>query len=316
MTVSWGSDDDASTATVIGRSYEGAPAVTGLPPLVEENSLAMLQEATGANVMVVQLANGRVLARAEDTVSEIPVASDSDPWSDGSFVYWQVFEDTATGQSETTSFVSDLTGNIICEAPGRIHTTRRLPDGTHVASVETDEEPTATSGDNPVPNFAVDCESGNTQPIEPRTYLREGGGGSTLQIEGRSFARNFDAEGNADVLNDAGISINGDDYAGFHTFSPDASQVVYGDYGVSFSPHITTTIRVRDTTTGDLLWSFVLPLAFESLSFTDDHVAVGLPPEDTQFEPRRRTESIVILDAATGLQSASIPTTIDIVHLS
>ncbi len=318
LTVTWGSGDDAPSATIAGYTWEGAPGVVGLPPLVGEQSVALLADAVGASAAVVELSDGRVVAWSDGTIAQIPVAADSHPWSDGNFVYWLTYEDGEHGVVDEHSTVADLNGTIVCEAPGSIHLVRRNAEGTYVASVERagGGDVVPVDGESPIPNFAVDCATGESQPIETTGYWRDGGSRSVRQIAGRSFNFLYDAEGNAQVINEAGLSINGDDYAGLHTFSPDATHVVYGDYGVGVSPHTTRTIRARDTTTGDLLWSFELPRVFASLQFTDNYVLAELPPAASEYAPWQATESIVILDATTGLQVASLPTTTQLRHVS
>ncbi len=65
---------------------------------------------------------------------------------------------------------------------------------------------------------------------------REGGWRSLVTVGDRTFEEIGDAEGNADVVNEDGVSVNGDDDAGSHEFSPDGSSVVYGDYGTGPEP--------------------------------------------------------------------------------
>jgi hypothetical protein len=103
------------------------------------------------------------------------------------------------------------------------------------------------------------------------------------------------------------VSVNGDDDAGSHEFSPDGSSVVYGDYGLGASPHTSRVIRRRDTVTGDLLWSAEMDLPFNFLAHTGDRVLVGQPRRDDEFEPWESMRSVVVFDAITGEEIADVP---------
>ncbi len=311
VTAQWGAGDAVTTATFVGGSWEGQPAVIGLPPLVDvsgEAAIDLIAEATGAKVVVLQAPDGSVVASTDGRVADIPIPSDVLSWSDGTFVHWQVWTEGPAGEYSTTSTVADFSGTIVCEAAGTIHLVRRLPDGSHVASVERNDEAVPGPTLYPIPNYAVDCSTGAAQPIEPRSFGREGGSLSTSLIGGRTFTFSGDAEGNADVLNDDGVSINGDDYAGSHTFSPGAETVLYGDFGTSISPHVTKTIRLRDTSTGDLTWTVELPRVFATLNLTEDRAIVGLPSLAAQHEPWSSMEVLQVRDAATGERIVDIPT--------
>lgn len=319
VTATWNIDDEVATATFFSGTYEGAPTVRGLAPLTDATNAAAIElitVATGARVAVFESPSGAVITSVGSQLSEILVPDDAYVWSDGSFVYWETSEADESGQYKTASGAADLSGTVVCETAGSIYLVRHLPDGTYVASVERDDEASPAGAEYPVPNYAVACLTDTAEPIEPRTYRGEGTSRSTVRLAGQTFTFRYDAEGNADVLNEAGVSINGDDYAGFHTFSPDVSTVVYGDYGVSFSPHVTSTIRVRDTATGTLRWSAELPRVFASLDFAADRVIVGLPPEAGEYEPWSAGELLAIYDASTGQRLTDLPTSIEVIHLS
>ena len=109
------------------------------------------------------------------------------------------------------------------------------------------------------------------------------------------------------MTNESGISINGDDYAGYHTFDADGSRVVYGD--MTDRIHVTTILRSRDTTTGELLWSAELDRPVSVTYWYGDRI-VALAPADGV--PGVEYEAVIVLDAATGEVIETVPTTIDL----
>ena len=309
----WAADDGRATATFIGGDFEGQPTVVGLPPLTGAASLATIAEITRASTLVAALADGRVVAWVDCRTSEIPAPPDAWPRSDGRFVYWTTNPDEA--EKVTTTTAAALDGSIVCEAAGSMRSIRQRPDGSFVATVERDNETTPISPEYPIPNYAVDCATGASTAIDPVSFRFEGGGRMLESVADRSFTVHFDAEGNGDILNADGISINGDDYAGFHTFSPDGTRVVYGDHGGGVSPHVTKNIAVRNTVDGSLLWRTELPRSFAALEITDQRVVATLASRDAEFEPWMNTELLAVFDASDGTPLASLPTSIDILHL-
>jgi hypothetical protein len=312
VTATWAADDGQTTATFIGGDYEGQPTVVGLPPLTGEASLATIAEITRASTVVAALRDGRVVTWVDGRTSEIPAPPDAWTWSDGRFVYWSTYPDGAESPLTTAAA---LDGSIVCEAAGRMRSLRQRPDGSFVATVERDNETTPISPEYPIPNYAVECATGASTAIDPVSFRFEGGGRTLESVAGRTFTVHFDAEGNGDIVNADGISINGDDYAGFHTFSPDGTRVVYGDYGGGVSPHVTRNIAVRNTVNGSLLWRTELPRSFAALGITDQTVVAALPSRDAEYEPWMNTELLTVFDASDGTPLASLPTSIDILHL-
>jgi len=313
VTATWDADNGRATATFISGDYEGQPTVVGLPPLTGEASLATVAEITRASTVVAALADGRVVTWVDGRTSEVPAAADTRTWSDGRFVYWTIYPDEA--QSVTTTTAAALDGSIVCEAAGSMRSLRQRPDGSFVATVERDDEATPTPTEYPIPNYAVDCATGASTAIDPVSFHFEGGARTVESVAGRTFTRHFDAEGNGDIVNTDGISINGDDDAGFHTFSPDGTRVVYGDYGGGVSPHVTRNIAVRNTVDGSLLWRTELPRSFAALEITDRTVVAALPSRDAEYEPWMNTELLAVFDASDGTPLAPLPTSIDILHL-
>jgi hypothetical protein len=205
---------------------------------------------------------------------------------------------------------------VVCTVDGHLHRLRET-EGRLVASVERNGEVGSMTGsEQPVPNHAVDCATGESTPIDPITWVREGGSRGIVRVDDRVFTYEGDAEGNADVVNEAGVSINGDDYAGYHTYSPDGDLVVYGDFTDSVGPHATDRIRSRNTTTGELLWTLDVATPFGSLQHTGDRVVVSLPPATNgAITPWDATARIDLYDADTGEQLLSVPTVLEIVYV-
>jgi hypothetical protein len=312
VTATWAADDGQATATFIGGDYEGQPTVVGLPPLTGATSLATIADITQASTVVAALGDGRVVTWVDGRTSEIPIPPDAWTRSDGRFVYWSTYPD---GAKSSLTTAAALDGSILCEAAGNMGSLRQRSNGSFVATVERDNEATPSPTEYPIPNYAVDCATGASTAIDPVSFHFEGGARTVKSVAGRTFTVHYDAEGNGDIVNTNGISVNGDDYAGFHTFSPDGTRVVYGDYGGGVSPHITRNIAVRDTVDGSLLWRTELPRSFAALGFTDQTVVAGLPSRDAQYEPWSNTELLAVFDASDGTPLASLPTSIDILHL-
>ena len=86
-----------------------------------------------------------------------------------------------------------------------LHGIRAEADGGYIASVESSPARRRHGEETPRPNSAVDCETGERQPIEPITWMREGGSRFIQRIGDRTFEAAGDAEGNADVFNESGV---------------------------------------------------------------------------------------------------------------
>ena len=317
VTATWEAAGDVVSATFDGHTREGAPAVRGLPPVSGVPAFDVVADVVGAATIVAEVPGRGVVTWVDGEVFDAPVPDDVYATSDGEYVFWSEWDsDVAAGESPETSFAAMLDGRVVCQVPGRMHRLRETADGTFVASVNRAQQPPVVSDEWPVPNFAIECETGEETAIDPIAFGREGGGRSVETIAGRTFTQNWDAEGNGDVLNEQGISVNGDDYAGFHTFSPDAGVVVYGDYGVSISPHTTVIIRTRETVDGSELWSADLGRSFGQVVVTDERVVIGLPPAADEYEPWLTTESLAVFDLRTGERLATIPTDVLLLHVS
>jgi hypothetical protein len=297
--------DQMELATFTHQLVEPPPPTptTTSPPPVDSSPLAALAEAIGASTAIAR-EPGKVTVFTGGTATEIATPPDVYVQSDGTFLWWN----TITGETTTRSTAATLHGTVICEVEGVLHRIREDPDGGYVASVER-ANPAPDGSETPVPNFAIDCETGETQPIEPIRWTREGGSRFVERVGERTFTGIGDAEGNADVTNESGVSINGDDYAGYHVFSADGSRVVYGDMSAQPSPHVTNVLRSRDTTTGELLWSAELDQPIGLLHVYGDRV-LALAPADGV--PGAAFEAVIVLDVVTGEVIDTVPTTLDL----
>ncbi len=308
-------------------STESSPAVSSLPSttILERTSgpadledettltpdapgqapdLAVFADAVGAKTVVAQVESTLYIYQDGHQAS-LHLGPMVWAWSDGDFIY----QTSAEGGYTFFSSASDLSGAVVCETDLPMHHATKRSDGTYVMAV-TEQE--AVTFDNlegqdtyAVPAFAVDCQTGDSQAIDPfMTYgIGETGYGFVKRVAGREFTGLGDAEGNADMVNEQDISLNGDDYAGYHTFSPDGSMVAYGDFTNSGSPHYTTTVRTRDTNSGVLLWGKSLDMAFSGLHFFGDHLLVELiDPAEAGLLP---SDSVLVLDRSTGAEVVS-----------
>jgi hypothetical protein len=289
----------APTATV-------APTTTSVPPVDRPSPLARLAEAIGASTAIAR-GPREVTVYANGTTTEVATPPDVYVQTDGTFLWW----DTNIGEmTPIRSTAVTLDGTIVCDVDGAIHRVRQAADGGYVASVERANEASERGGgETAIPNYAVDCESGEAQPIEPIRWTREGGSRFIQRVGDRTFTGIGDAEGNADVTNESGISINGDDYAGYHTFSADGSRVVYGDMSGQPSPHVTNVLRSRDTTTGELLWSAELEDPVGPTQWYGDRIVAQVLANGGAGPGY---EAVIVLDALTGDVITTVPTSLDI----
>ena len=214
--------------------------------------------------------------------------------SDGEFLWWT---------DATSSTAATLDGTVVCEVEGDLHRIRAEADGGYVASVEQRFSDVGFEQGEPIPNEAVDCETGERQPIEPISWNVEGGSRFVQRVGDRTFTGEGDAEGNADIVNESGISINGDDYAGYHTFDDDASRVAYLVMDAIATPHLSPLLRARDTTTGELLWSVDLGAPAAGLWWYGDRVLAVIPSDESSA-----IEAVVVVDATTGEVVTTVPT--------
>ena len=198
--------------------------------------MAALADAIGASTLIAR-APGRVSVFADGATTDVAMP-DVYVRSDGEFLWWT---------DGTSSTAATLDGMVVCEVEGDLHRIRAEADGGFVASVEQRFSDVAFEQGEPIPNEAVDCETGERQPIEPISWNVEGGSRFVQRVGARTFNGEGDAEGNADIANESGISINGNDYAGYHTFDDDASRVAYLVMDAIATPHLSPLLRARAT---------------------------------------------------------------------
>lgn len=303
----------APTSTTAPTTANGAVAQSVI------DSLRTIATGTGSSVLVAQTPDGQVVALRDGTVTSVDGPADAFVHSDGTFVFWTLAQSDSEGIT-WRSTAATLDGNRVCEVDGRIHRLRQRDDGTFVASTERDDlaGDVGAAAEIPVPNFAIDCDTLDSTPIEPISWLAsDSQSRAVTTVNGRTFTAYGDAEGNARVVNEQAMSVNGDDYAGSHVYSADGSQVAYGDYGVSSngSPLTTETMRSRDTTTGELLWSVELDRPFAGMYFVGDVFVAELPPTEVAPEPYMATEYLAVYDAPTGEFLRRVDTELRIIYL-
>jgi hypothetical protein len=280
------------------------PTTTTVPPVDRSSPLAALAQRIGASTAIAREPR-KVTVFADGATIEAATPPDVYVQTDGTMLWW----DIVTGGTTSRSAAATLDGTIVCEVEGTIHRVRQEADGGYVASVERRDEIAGIAEEIAVPNYAVDCDTGSIDPIEPVSWRWEVGTRRIERIGDRTFTHIYDAEGNGDVTNEDGISINGENYAGYHTFSADGARVVYGDMSASPSPHVTTVLRSRDTTTGELLWSTELDRPVDLTYWYGDRIIARAPADGV---PGAAGEAVIVLDAVTGEVIETVPTTLDL----
>ena len=318
-------------STVVAATFElaGSPAsgeftvsaagqVVGLPPLGGPASMAVLAAASEATTVVGRLSDDQLVTWNGDRTAELGSVSSDFVWSDGTYLMWETSSVGAGDVPTTRSTAATLDGNVVCEVDGVLHRLRERAEGGYVASVErADQMDVPTGQDDPVPNYAVDCQDGTAVAIDPVSWRREGGSRWIERIGAHTFSFDGDAEGNADVTNEAGVSVDGEDYAGYHVFSADGGLVAYGYFPPDApSALVTDEVRGRDASTGELLWSHDFEVMFGSLHHAGKRVVVALPHDSTDPAPWTNTASVAVLDARSGELLFVLPSVIDLVHVS
>ncbi len=231
-------------------------------------------------------------------------------WADNKFIYGAIHSDG--GPPSATVLTYD--GTIVCELIGDVHHATARADGSIVVAVDTtdySQEPAIHTA------AAHDCSTGDRQPIE--SWIEPQSSGEfheytfVERVAGRVFRLAADVEGNAQATNESNISINGEDYAGDHVFSADGSVVVYADFTNLI--HVSRSLRARDTTTGELLWSVELERPYISLTVVDDLVLASIPAEmdDGYYLDGATPESVLVLNLATGQTVDAIETDLQII---
>ncbi len=307
------SDERTTTTETESETSENLIEVKPLPPEFDVehtiDAVEALATQTGASVVVAQ-ATGAVIARVDGEILTIPLeersADRSNVWSDGDFVYVSMASDSPEENAPPSTTVWPLTGEPSCEVDGWVHHAVIDSDGIVIVAIDFGDAAEA-----------LNCETRERQPIEPfRRFDGETETRSTERIGNRTFDVLGDAEGNADVFNESGMSINGEDYAGFHEFTADASIVTYGDYTQSASPHVTQVITTRDTTTGELLWSLDLGSLFWTINHGDDRLFVTYPVDENAFFGGVETTRLVTIHSVDdGGEIGRADTALNLIYL-
>ena len=87
-----------------------------------------------------------------------------------------------------------------------------------------------------------------------------------LEAGGAQVFMQFDAEGNiGQAVTDAGIDVVGDDYAGLAAISSDGRFFIYSDHSQSPSPHFSNTVRMRQTSDGQLAGTWQIEGVVDSI---------------------------------------------------
>ena len=270
-------------------------------PRPPSSPLATLAEAIGASTAIAR-EPGKVTVFADGTTTEVATPPDVYVQTDGTLLWW----DIVTGETTSRSAAATLDGTIVCEVEGVIHRIRQDPDGGYVASVE------RARGDRRPPRRPP-CRT-TPSTVSPAIRSRSnpsGGRGRSAPdyraVGDRTFTDSDDAEGNADVTNEAGISINGDDYAGYHDVlrrripgrvrrhdGPDSR-----DDRLAVTRHhdgrAAVERRARSTGRPDVL-------------VRRSHRRPG----PRRRRSRRGVEAVIVLDAVTGEVIETVPTTLDL----
>lgn len=288
-----GADNSNDTDADAGHQAE-VESPNGEIRVVDQSMVPIVAADLNASTVLATFGDEQVLWHDGSFVELHEETSGFNLWSDGRFVYGLL---VGADEVPERSVAMTLDGEIVCTAIGRARHATTRTDGSYVMAVEGPEPK-----DDTIPLFAVDCASGDSQPIEPAVvFTGDGGTRITERIAGRVFTGFGDAEGNADFFNEDGRSLNGDDYAGYHTFTDDASIVVYGDMGVGSGPHFSPVIRARDTTDGRELWTTEFEQPFQHIFHVGDHTAVLFHADfDALFDQNPVSDRAVLFDTVTG----------------
>ncbi len=267
--------------------------------------LAAFASTVGANTVIAR-ANSSLYVYTNGVETSSPVTDMDWIWSDGDFIYRAVAE----GGKTLLANASLLDGTVVCETNSPLHHATQRSDGSYVMAVFEHEIETQKNWDDhspyEIPLFAVDCQTGESQPIASvqTLGLGETETGFIERVAGREFTGFGDAEGNAHMINEQGTSLDGEDYAGYHTFNHDGSLVAYGDMKAMAGPHYSNVVKVRDTASGELLWEVELPQAFMNLQFFDNRLLIELFELGGSAGGFEHGEYVVAYDAFSGIEQA------------
>ena len=262
----------------------------------------------GASILVVADDDGWITHSTERTVSVQPPVAGWRRWG-GEVMLWSRF---SSGKRRTVAVNS--AGDVVCDLPHDIASV--TSEGNQwTAFVElTDDIQFQDAMEVPIPATLISCSSQRAVEVPPRSFV---GDQPILRrfvsVGSRTFEEVYDQEGNADVFNEAGAPITGDDYAGRHAFNSDGSVIAYGDLGFARHPHATNLVKARDTTTGELLWSMELDGAFDYLQHVGNSVIVGVP-DRAGVGNEALPEYLVVIDTASGAGLRRVDSQIRVIH--
>jgi hypothetical protein len=257
-------------------AYEGTATVHGIPPSWMDEpanvGVTVADGAFGADRLVLYKDDGLVIV-ADGAAVPVDTPGPGQARIDGDYVYWTQWADGAQ-----RSLAFRLDGEWLCDVNGVIDHIRAQADGGFVATVE---RPTGMGGETdetPVPNFAIDCDTGTEQPIAPISWWFEGGSRHIMQVGGTAYTVNGDVEGNATLTSADGRSITGADIALDYEFDENATTLVYGNVGGGPGVHETNRLVARDVASGEVRWSIALPRVFLNVYVYGGRIAVAHPP--------------------------------------
>jgi hypothetical protein len=301
------------TATFGGGTSEGIPFVRGVPPLARPftaQEVGTLATGYRATRMVVPTSTGFWLA-ADGSAVFVDTGAAGWPWIEGDFAYW-----TAWGEVGERSSAFRLDGTEVCTTDGVIHHVRERAEGGYVATVERPTGAPLDSADTPVPAFAVDCATGDVQPIAPISWTAEARSRSIVDVGDRTFTSEGDAEGNVVITNESGVRVTGPAWAITADFTADGATVVYGEGGAGDpGVHDTNRLVARDTATGAVSWSVSLPQRFSTFWIVSDQVVVAHEPP-IGFPTGMVHASFTIISLTTGDILASGPAMLQVHDMS
>jgi outer membrane protein assembly factor BamB len=301
-----GSTEDDSYATDDPDEAGPDPVDEARPPMLLETA-----QAVGAET-VVAASSGKVWAWTSEGDTNFD-GLEGYLRSDGRFVYGV---STQTGEQVAAT----LDGTIVCRGERPIDHVTQRQDGSFVMAAE-DPEPVGTDSPNQAlayPLFAVDCQTGEEQPIEPIHRIGPGEGDTVTihRVGDHVFETLSDAEGNITELRaEAGPNLIGDDYLGLTVFGSDGRLLAFGDQQGSPSPHSTHTIGVRDLVTGQRLWGETLDGFVIDLWFVDERLVVATATDDPTLNQSTGTNHLIVFEATTGQHVTETDAPPDLLYL-
>lgn len=312
--------DGGPRARFVVSSWEGQPTVFGLPPLHGPRGAQTARDALGVQTLAVDgpdYVGGVWIATPTGTESvgapvrgiDMHAAS-----SDGETITWAVGD-------PVHSVVTGMSGAVVCDVEGWIAEIRGGL-GAYRAVVEYEVE--AGPQDDPAPRTAVeiDCASGAETPIDPISWNGGPIDRRLLTVSDRTFTLTS-TDHHGELVSEAGVELGSDDpLVGAPAFSADGTVVVYPTIGgvVPANPNVSTRLVAVDTSTGERLWERVLPTDIAAVFVTTGRVIVSTRADVSGVYDDRGQPSppaaLTAVDLATGEILATVPATLDVIHVS